>query len=78
MMSRTSSRDVGRRLFETIDAPFNRAEPPTADEQDRRNTERIENRRAINERVGIRLLPVPQAIFRKVRRFGSRKTTQYQ
>ena len=33
-------------------------------------TERLENRRAIKARVGFRLLPVLQAIFRKVRRFG--------
>ena len=41
-------------------------------------TERLENRCAINARVGFRLLAVLQVIFPKVQRFGSRKTTQYQ
>jgi hypothetical protein len=70
LRSLTSSRAIGRRLFETIDASFKRLEPPTACDMDRRCTKRIENRRAINARVGFRLLPVPQVIFRKVQRSG--------
>jgi hypothetical protein len=51
--------------FDLLDAPFNRVEPPTANEQNRRCTERLENCRVINDRVGLRLLPVPQDILRK-------------
>ena len=42
------------------------------------NTERLEKRRAINARVGFRLLPVLQMIFRKVQRFGSAKGLSFQ
>jgi hypothetical protein len=73
LRSLTSSRAIGRRLFETIDASFKRLEPPAASDKDRRCTKRIENRCAINARVGFPLLPVLQVMFRKVRRFGSRK-----
>ena len=37
-------------------------------------TDRPENRRAINARVGFRLLSVLRPIFRKVQRFGLRKS----
>ena len=63
--SRMSSRSLCRRLFEMIDAPFNRFEPPAANEQNRRCTERLENCRVINARVGLRLLPVHRDILRK-------------
>jgi hypothetical protein len=42
------------------------------------NTERIRGRSVIKARVEFRLLPVLQAILRKVRRLGLRRTTQYQ
>jgi hypothetical protein len=50
----------------------------TANDSGTGSIPRIKNRRAINALVGFRLLPVRQEIFRKVRRFASRKMTQYQ
>jgi hypothetical protein len=52
--------------------------PPSVTEASQLRTERLENRRAINACVGFQSLPLPRLILRKVRRFGSRKTTQYQ
>jgi hypothetical protein len=42
------------------------------------HAERIENRCSINGRFEFSLSRYPRLILRKVRRFGSRKTTQYQ
>ena len=54
------------------------ASSPTANEQNRRCTERLENCCVINARVGLRLRPVPEGCLAKVRRFGSRKAIQNQ
>ena len=62
---RVSSRALFGRLFEMNDAPFNRFEPPTANKVIRLRTERFENRRAINARVGFRLLLLPRDISAK-------------
>jgi hypothetical protein len=48
-----------------IDAPFNQVEPPTANEVNRLRTERFENRRAINARVGFQSFPLPRDVSAK-------------
>ena len=63
--SRMSSRTLCRRLFEMIDAPFNHVEPPTANEVNRLRSERFENRRAINARVGFHSPPLLRHISAK-------------
>ena len=46
-----------------IDAPFNQVEPPTANEVNRLRTERFENRRAINARVGFQSFPLTRDVL---------------